>query len=734
MAIPTHACVPGCDINQKPFEFSATHKEDAMNIRPNPDTTLPAVTTGPLPSSRKIFVTPDEAPDLRVPLREIILSEGAGEPNLPVYDTTGPYTDPDVVIDVNAGLSRPRIAWVRERGGVEEYEGRAVKPVDNGNVSGDKAAKAFTAYHKPLRGMDAASIPSPAGASVPSPLAGEGQGGGAPQVTVRGATPTPNPSPQGGGEQKGAAPRAPMITQLEFARAGIVTKEMIYVATRENLGRKTQLERAEAALADGESFGAAIPPFITPEFVRSEIARGRAIIPCNINHGELEPVIIGRNFLTKINANIGNSAVTSSVEEEVDKMVWAIRWGADTVMDLSTGRNIHTTREWILRNAPIPIGTVPIYQALEKCDGDPVKLTWELYKDTLIEQCEQGVDYFTIHAGVRLPYIHLTANRVTGIVSRGGAIMAKWCLAHHKESFLYTRFDEICDIMRKYDVSFSLGDGLRPGSIADANDRAQFAELETLGELTKVAWDKGCQVMIEGPGHVPLHKIKINMDKQLKECGEAPFYTLGPLTTDIAPGYDHITSGIGAAMIGWFGCAMLCYVTPKEHLGLPDRNDVKVGVITYKIAAHASDLAKGHPAAQLRDDALSRARFDFRWIDQFNLGLDPETAKLFHDETLPKEAHKVAHFCSMCGPKFCSMKITQDVRDYAATLNDPASVGMSMSGILEDGLPADLSAEASAKAEALAKAGMAQMSAKFKEMGGQVYLDAEKVKESNRVL
>jgi phosphomethylpyrimidine synthase len=403
-------------------------------------------------------------------------------------------------------------------------------------------------------------------------------------------------------------------------------------------------------------------------------------------------------------------------------------------MDLSTGRNIHTTRDWILRNAPVPIGTVPIYQALEKCDGDPVQLTWELYKDTLVEQCEQGVDYFTIHAGVRLPYIHLTANRVTGIVSRGGSIMAKWCLAHHKESFLYTHFEEICDLMRKYDVSFSLGDGLRPGSIADANDRAQFAELETLGELTQIAWKKGCQVMIEGPGHVPLHKIKINMDKQLKECGEAPFYTLGPLTTDIAPGYDHITSGIGAAMIGWFGCAMLCYVTPKEHLGLPNRDDVKTGVITYKIAAHASDLGKGHPAAQLRDDALSRARFDFRWEDQFNLGLDPDTARSYHDETLPKEAHKVAHFCSMCGPKFCSMKITQDVRDYAATLNDPNSVGMSMSGVLEDGLPSDPSAVASAKAEVLAKEGMAQMSAKFKEMGSSVYLDAEKVKESNRVL
>src|SRR6202789_531685 len=656
-----------------------------MNIRSNPDTTLAAVTTGPLPASRKIFVTPDEAPDLRVPLREIILSQGAGEPDLPVYDTSGPYTDPAVTIDVNAGLARPRIAWVRERGGVEEYRGRDIKPEDNGNVGASHAAKSFTAHHKPLRGLDA---------------------------------PLSVPSPQGGREQGVAWTRGPghppMITQLEFARAGIITKEMIYVATRENLGRKVQLERAEAALGDGESFGGSVPAFVTPEFVRSEIARGRAIIPCNINHGELEPMIIGRNFLTKINANIGNSAVTSSVEEEVDKMVWAIRWGADTVMDLSTGRNIHTTREWILRNSPVPIGTVPIYQALEKCNGDPVKLTWELYRDTLVEQCEQGVDYFTIHAGVRLPYIHLTANRVTGIVSRGGSIMAKWCLAHHKESFLYTHFDEICDLMRKYDVSFSLGDGLRPGSIADANDRAQFAELETLGELTQIAWKKGCQVMIEGPGHVPLHKIKINMDKQLKECGEAPFYTLGPLTTDIAPGYDHITSGIGAAMIGWYGCAMLCYVTPKEHLGLPNKKDVKDGVIAYKIAAHAADLAKGHPGAQYRDNALSKARFEFRWEDQFNLSLDPDTAREFHDQTLPQEGAKSAHFCSMGGPKFCSMKITQDVRDYAATLNDPASVGLSISGTIEDG--------------------MATMSAKFKEMGSSVYLDAEKVKASNRVL
>ena len=525
-----------------------------MNIH-DPNIATPKVTTGPLPASRKVYARPDAAPDLRVPVREIALTEAAGEPPVPVYDTTGPYTDPDVTIDVEQGLARARVEWVRERGGVEEYEGRPIKPVDNGNVSGKHLARAFPQTHKPLR----------------------------------------------------ALPGKP-VTQYEWARAGVITKEMVYVAERENLGRKQQLERAEAARADGESFGASVPLFVTPEFVRSEVARGRAIIPSNINHAELEPMIIGRNFLTKINANIGNSAVTSSVEEEVEKMVWAIRWGADTVMDLSTGRNIHNTREWIIRNAPVPIGTVPIYQALEKVDGDPVKLDWECYKDTLIEQCEQGVDYFTIHAGVRLAYVPLTANRVTGIVSRGGSIMAKWCLSRHKESFLYERFDEICDIMRKYDVSFSLGDGLRPGSIADANDRAQFAELETLGELTQIAWKKGCQVMIEGPGHVPLHKIKINMDKQLKECGEAPFYTLGPLTTDIAPGYDHITSGIGAAMIGWFGCAMLCYVTPKEHLGLPDRDDVKEGVITYKIAAHAADLAQGPSGgADPRRRALARA-------------------------------------------------------------------------------------------------------------------------------
>jgi phosphomethylpyrimidine synthase len=498
-----------------------------------------------------------------------------------------------------------------------------------------------------------------------------------------------------------------LVTQIELARAGIVTEEMVFIAHRENIGRAQAAEEASARLADGESFGACMPAFVTPEFVRSEIARGRAIIPANINHPESEPMIIGRNFMTKINANIGNSAVTSSIAEEVEKMVWAIRWGADTVMDLSTGRNIHATREWIIRNAPVPIGTVPIYQALEKVGGDPVKLDFEVYKDTLIEQAEQGVDYFTIHAGVRLGYIHLTANRVTGIVSRGGSIMAKWCLAHHKESFLYERFDEICDIMRRYDVSFSLGDGLRPGSIADANDAAQFAELETLGELTRVAWERGCQVMIEGPGHIPMHKIKVNVEKQLALCGEAPFYTLGPLVTDIAPAYDHITSAIGAAMIGWFGTAMLCYVTPKEHLGLPNRDDVKAGVIAYRIAAHAADLAKGHPAAVARDEALSRARFSFRWEDQFNLSLDPETARSYHDETLPKEAHKLAHFCSMCGPKFCSMEITQQVRDYAAKLAEKERVSSSEA--------IDLARER----------GMEEMSAKFREGGGEVYVRGE---------
>ena len=578
-----------------------------MNLHVKPD-----VTIGPLPASRKVYVESSQAPGLMVPCREISLHPTAKEPPVRVYDTSGPYTDPDAVIDLNAGLPRQRSNWAIERGGVEFYDGRDVQPEDNGNVSGTHAAEAFPIKHRPLRGLPGS-----------------------------------------------------MVTQLDFARAGIITKEMIYVAERENICRTQAVDNAEHKVAEGESFGADIPEFMTAEFVRKEIAEGRAIIPCNINHSELEPMIIGRNFLVKINANIGNSAVSSSVAEEVDKMVWATRWGGDTVMDLSTGRNIHTTREWIIRNASVPIGTVPIYQALEKVNGVAEDLTWEVFRDTLIEQAEQGVDYFTIHAGVRLAYIPMTAKRVTGIVSRGGAILAKWCLSHHKESFLYEHFEDICDIMQKYDVSFSLGDGLRPGSIADANDEAQFAELETLGELTKVAWAKGCQVMIEGPGHVPMHKIKVNMEKQLKECHEAPFYTLGPLTTDIAPGYDHITSGIGAAMIGWFGCALLCYVTPKEHLGLPDRDDVKEGVITYKIAAHAADLAKGHPAAQLRDDALSRARFEFRWEDQFNLALDPERARDFHDQTLPKDAHKVAHFCSMCGPKFCSMKITQEVREYA---------------------------------------------------------------------
>jgi phosphomethylpyrimidine synthase len=570
-----------------------------------------SVTTGAIAGSRKIYTSPDGRPDIHVPFREIALEPTAREEPYRAYDTSGPYTDPAITIDLEAGLPPVRAEWIVRRG-FSRITARAVKDVDNGGASGDRLVPACPAEHPVLGGKP-------------------GQ----------------------------------LVTQFEFARAGIVTEEMIYVAHRENLGRAKALEGAAERRADGDDFGASIPEFVTPEFVRSEIARGRAIIPANINHPELEPVIIGRNFLVKINANIGNSAVTSGAAEEVEKLVWATRWGADTVMDLSTGRNIHNIRGWILRNASVPIGTVPIYQALEKVDGEPDKLDWEVFKDTLIEQAEQGVDYFTIHAGVRLAYVPLTARRVTGIVSRGGSIMARWCLSHHKESFLYERFDEICDIMRKYDVSFSLGDGLRPGSQADANDAAQFGELETLGELTKIAWEKGCQVMIEGPGHVPMHKIKVNMDKQLRECGEAPFYTLGPLTTDVAPGYDHITSAIGAAMIGWFGTAMLCYVTPKEHLGLPNRDDVKVGVITYRIAAHAADLAKGHPSAKLRDDAISRARFEFRWQDQFNLSLDPDTARNFHDETLPKEAHKVAHFCSMCGPKFCSMKITQDLRTEA---------------------------------------------------------------------
>ena len=584
------------------------------------------LTTGPLPASRKIFVQGKLHKDVYVPLREISLSDQSQEQPLHVYDSSGPYTDTEAVgnLNIEEGLPRLREAWIRARGDVEEYEGREVRPEDNGFATNERLVPEFPAKRTPLRARDGLAV-----------------------------------------------------TQLEYARAGIVTPEMEFVAIRENLGR----ERIRAiSERDGESFGAEIPDYVTPEFVRDEVASGRAIIPANINHPESEPMIIGRNFLVKVNANIGNSAVTSSVANEVDKMVWAIRWGTDTVMDLSTGRNIHNIREWIVRNSPVPIGTVPIYQALEKVDKVE-DLTWEIYRDTLVEQCEQGTDYFTVHAGVLLRYVPLTAKRVTGIVSRGGAIMAQWCLAHHKENFLYTHFEEMCDIMRAYDVSFSLGDGLRPGAIADANDAAQFAELETLGELTTIAWDKGCQVMVEGPGHVPMHKIKVNMDKQLEVCGEAPFYTLGPLTTDIAPGYDHITSGIGAAMIGWFGTAMLCYVTPKEHLGLPDRDDVKEGVITYKIAAHAADLAKGHPAAQVRDDALSRARFEFRWDDQFNISLDPDTARELHDETLPKDAHKSAHFCSMCGPKFCSMEITQKLRDFAkqegyASTNEAAAAGM----------------------------------------------------------
>ncbi|MDH7794179.1 MULTISPECIES: phosphomethylpyrimidine synthase ThiC [unclassified Beijerinckia] len=613
-----------------------------MNIQPKPNSLIPeTVTTGPLPGSRKIYHTPQGHPDVHVPLREIILTD-PNEPTLRVYDASGPYTEIDIGVDLSKGLKKIRQPWMARRG-FSSYQGRSVLDVDNGGVTGDKLVPACPANTQPLSGEN-----------------------------------------------------AKYVTQYEFARAGLITEEMVYVAHRENLGREKMLAGAEEKLADGESFGAAIPAFVTPEFVRDEIARGRAIIPANINHQEVEPMIIGRNFLVKVNSNIGNSAVTSSVAEEVEKMVWSIRWGADTVMDLSTGRNIHNIRDWIIRNSPVPIGTVPIYQALEKVGGDPLKLDWEVFKDTLIEQAEQGVDYFTIHAGVRLKYVPLTAKRVTGIVSRGGSIMARWCLAGHRESFLYEHFGDICDIMRKYDVSFSLGDGLRPGSIADANDAAQFGELETLGELTKIAWEKGCQVMIEGPGHVPMHKIKVNMEKQLKECHEAPFYTLGPLTTDIAPGYDHITSGIGAAMIGWFGTAMLCYVTPKEHLGLPNRDDVKTGVITYRIAAHAADLAKGHPAAQIRDDAMSKARFEFRWDDQFNIGLDPDTARAYHDETLPKDAHKTAHFCSMCGPKFCSMKITQDLRVEAAAMLDN---------------------------EKAALEGMAEKSREFLEGGGKLYVE-----------
>ena len=606
------------------------------------------------PNSTKIYVTTNgdtrnsQGQELNVPFREIALSptrnmEDELEENSPVrvYDTSGVYTDEGVKCDVREGLPTLRREWIIGRGDVEEYVGRSVLPQDNGYLT--KGAEKF-AKAKPSK--DGTQNLEEFPALKRPPL---------------------------------RAKSGKNVSQMYYARQGIITPEMEYVAIRENLGRKIAYETmANEQVNDrsslyhqhkGESFGASIPKFVTPEFVRDEVARGRAIIPANINHPESEPMIIGRNFLVKINANIGNSAITSSIEEEVEKMRWSTLWGADTVMDLSTGKNIHATREWILRNSPVPIGTVPIYQALEKVNGKAEDLTWEIYRDTLLEQAEQGVDYFTIHAGVRLPYIPMTAKRTTGIVSRGGSIMAKWCLAHHEESFLYTRFREICEIMQTYDVSFSLGDGLRPGSIADANDEAQFAELDTLGELTKIAWEMDVQTMIEGPGHVPMHLIRENMDKQLEVCGEAPFYTLGPLTTDIAPGFDHITSAIGAAMIGWFGCAMLCYVTPKEHLGLPNKKDVKDGVITYKLAAHAADLAKGHPAVQIRDNAVSKARFEFRWEDQFNLALDPIIAKEFHDETLPAEGAKLAHFCSMCGPHFCSMKITQDVREYAKEQN-----------------------------------------------------------------
>ena len=588
-----------------------------------------AITRGAFPGSKKIYVD-------GVPFREVALS--GGEPPVRLYDPSGPYTDEAAEIDIEKGLPPLRRAWVLARGDVEEYAGRPVGYADNGLKEGEKIAvpEFDRRTLKPLR-----------------------------------------------------AKAGRCVTQMHYARAGIVTEEMKFAAARENLGR--------AAVRDGCDFGASIPDEITPEFVRSEIARGRAIIAANVNHPEAEPMIIGRNFLTKINANIGNSAVTSGVAEEVEKMVWSIRWGADTVMDLSTGRHIHAIREWLVRNSPVPIGTVPIYQALEKCGGIAEDLTWELYRDTLIEQCEQGVDYFTIHAGLRLAYVPLTAERVTGIVSRGGSILAKWCLAHHQENFLYTHFEDICDILKAYDVAVSLGDGLRPGSTADANDAAQFAELETLGELNRIAQKHDVQVMIEGPGHVPMHKIKENMDRQLAECDEAPFYTLGPLVTDVAAGYDHISSAIGAAMIGWFGTAMLCYVTPKEHLGLPDRDDVRAGVVAYRIAAHAADLAKGHPAARLWDDAMSKARFEFRWRDQFALSIDPEMAERYHDDTLPAEGAKIAHFCSMCGPKFCSMKISKEVQDAARQANDTLSA-------------------------AEIRAAMAKKSAEFKAEGGEIYL------------
>ncbi|UAB85188.1 phosphomethylpyrimidine synthase ThiC [Zunongwangia sp. SCSIO 43204] len=618
-------------------------------MKPNQLPREQAISRAPFPNSEKIYVKGQMHQNVNVPMRKIKLDDtidkfnGTRTPNeaVLVYDTSGPYTDPKVEIDVRQGLKPIRQQWISAREDVQQLSGLSSEYGREREENEKLDELRFKRIRKPLK-----------------------------------AKPGQN------------------VTQMHYARQGIITPEMEFIAIREN--QKLQEITSITKQHPGESFGASIPKVITPEFVRDEVARGRAIIPSNINHPESEPMIVGRNFLVKINANIGNSAVSSSIEEEVEKAVWACRWGADTIMDLSTGKNIHETREWILRNSPVPIGTVPIYQALEKVNGKAENLTWEIFRDTLIEQAEQGVDYFTIHAGVRLKYIPHTAKRVTGIVSRGGSIMAKWCLAHHQESFLYTHFEEICEIMKAYDVAFSLGDGLRPGSIADANDYAQFAELETLGELTKIAWKHDVQCFIEGPGHIPMHMIKENMDKQLEECGEAPFYTLGPLTTDIAPGYDHITSGIGAAMIGWYGCAMLCYVTPKEHLGLPNKEDVKEGVITYKIAAHAADLAKGLPGAQHRDDAMSKARFEFRWEDQFNLALDPDTARAYHDETLPSENAKVAHFCSMCGPNFCSMKITQDVRNYAK----------------ENGLDSE---------EAIIK-GMEEKSEEFKKKGSEVYL------------
>ncbi len=614
----------------------------------------------PLPNSEKVYLEGSD-PSIQVPVREISLADTptdfGGEKNAPVrvYDTSGPYTDPAVTIDLRKGLAEVRTPWIEARGDCEVLEQNSSVFANERLDAPELAKLRFDLKRKPRR-----------------------------------------------------AKAGKNVSQLHYARQGIITPEMEYIAIRENMARAAAAEQGLLERQhEGESFGASIPKEITPEFVRSEVARGRAVIPLNINHPEVEPMIIGRNFLVKINGNIGNSALGSSIEEEVEKLTWGTRWGADTVMDLSTGKNIHETREWIIRNSHVPIGTVPIYQALEKVNGVAEDLTWEIFRDTLIEQAEQGVDYFTIHAGVLLRYVPLTAKRVTGIVSRGGSIMAKWCLAHHKENFLYTHFDEICDIMKAYDVTFSLGDGLRPGSIADGNDEAQFGELETLGELTKIAWKHDVQCFIEGPGHVPMHMIKENMDKQIEECHEAPFYTLGPLTTDIAPGYDHITSGIGAAMIGWYGCAMLCYVTPKEHLGLPNKDDVKTGIITYKIAAHAADLAKGHPGAQLRDDALSKARFEFRWEDQFNLGLDPDTARSYHDETLPKDSAKVAHFCSMCGPKFCSMKISQEVRDYAAENGTEITP-------LEDG-------EEQIVKMIDVKAEMEQKAQEFREQGAEIY-------------